>query len=236
MTKVIRKYLGVLAMLPFLIAPTISGAFEVPGFNGFAAGISITGASVHIDGESIDPEGTSVKGKSRESMGYPSVFGEARFNVANRLGLTIGLDFIPAKAEFVAESKEDTDLKATADGAATSGTSTVTGYLKNHTTLYIQPTVRITDMFSVYLSAGLTVARVEADAKLITSTNETKNDVIQGSRFGFGVMGQNDDGFFVKVEGNVVDLGSARFSTADSTRVIADTTAESVSVLFGKAF
>ena len=57
MTKVIRKYLGVLAALPFLLAPTISGAIEIPGYNGFALGIGYTGASLHTRGTETDPEG-----------------------------------------------------------------------------------------------------------------------------------------------------------------------------------
>ena len=57
MTKILRNYLGVLAALPFLLAPTISGAVEVPEFNGFALGIGLTGASVHTRGTETDPEG-----------------------------------------------------------------------------------------------------------------------------------------------------------------------------------
>ena len=56
MTKVISKYLGILAALPFLLAPTISGAIEIPGYNGFAVGIGLTGASLHIRGTETDAE------------------------------------------------------------------------------------------------------------------------------------------------------------------------------------
>ena len=69
MNKILRKYLGVLAAFPFLLAPTISGAFEVPGYNGFAVGIGLTGASVHTKGTETDPEGSIGTGTPKDSQG-----------------------------------------------------------------------------------------------------------------------------------------------------------------------
>jgi len=232
MTKGIRKYLGVLVALPFLLAPTISGAFE---FTGYAAGIGYSGAAVDIAGTETDPEGTKVTGKSDEALDYLSVFAEARFNVRDRLGLTVGLDFIPGSANFVTESKTDTDLTSTIDGT-NSGTSTVTGKMKNHATLYIQPTVKLTDVFSVYLSAGMSTMDVEANAQLVTSTDFTKTIASDGTHFGVGVMADLANGFFVKVEGNASDYDSVTFTTADSTTAKAELDEESVSLLLGKAF
>ena len=232
MTKVIRNYLGALAVLPFLLAPTISGAFELTGF---AVGVGFTGAAVEIVGTEKNPEGTSVSGKSLEEMQYPFVFGEARFNIRDRFGVTLGLDFIPGEADFVAESKADSDLDGTA-GTTTTGTSTVNGTMKNHTTLYIQPTLSLTDVFSVYLSAGYVAVQVEADAKLVTSTNFVKRQVTNGTRLGAGVMAQGANGFFVKLEANATDYDDVSFTTSESTTVSANTDTEGASLLIGKAF
>jgi opacity protein-like surface antigen len=237
MSRILKKYLGVLAALPFLLTPAISGAFELPGSPTFAAGIGLTGASVHTLGTETDPEGTTNDEKIYDSAAveYVSIFGEARFNIQDRFGVTVGLSVIPGEAEFVTETKPDQDLQDVATGLAT-GTSTVTGTISEHVTLYIQPTVRLTDMFSVYLTAGISTMDVEADATLVTSTNFTKSVSVDGTRYGVGVMAERADGLFIKIEGNASEYDNVSFTTSDSTVAKADIDEESISVLIGKAF
>ena len=234
MIKVIRKYLGVLAALPFLLAPTISGAFELPTF---AVGVGLTGAAVHVRGTETDPEGTKNPKKIYDSKGleYLSIFGEARFNVKDRLGLTLGLSVLPGDAEFVTESKPDTDLTSEAGGTNT-GTSTVKGNVSGHATLYIQPTVRVTDMFTVYLTAGVSRMDVEANAVLVTSTDFVKSVKSNGTHFGGGVMAEMGNGFFIKLEGLASDYDDVSYTTSDATTAKAELDSESVSFLLGKAF
>ena len=228
-----RKYLGVLAALPLLLTPTISGAFELPTF---AAGIGLTGSAVQVVGNESDPEGTkSGNILDNVALEHASIFGEVRFNVVDRLGLTVGVSVIPGDARFVTESKPDTDLTSHTAGTNT-GTSKVTGDIKNLASAYIQPTVRLTDMFSVYVTAGLTTMDVTADAQLVTSTNFNKTVSVEGTRFGAGVMAENADGFFIKLEGNAVDYDEFTFTTSDSTVAKVDVDEENVSLLFGKAF
>ena len=126
MTKILKKYLGVLAALPFLLASTISGAFEMPGF---AVGVGLTGASLHTRGTETDAEGIGGNGKVYDSttMQYPSMFGEVRFNIIDRFGLTLGASVIPGSAQFVSETKPDQDLTSTS-GGTTTGTSTVKSF------------------------------------------------------------------------------------------------------------
>ena len=237
MNKILRKYLGVLAALPFLLAPTISGAFEVPGYNGFAVGIGLTGASVHTRGTETDPEGLASTKKIYDSSAveYASIFGEVRFDLVDRLGLTLGVSVIPGSAQFVSESKPDSDLTTTAGGTNT-GTSTVKGSISGFQKIYIQPTVKLTDVFSVYLSAGMSTMDVEADASLVTSTDFKKSATSDGTHFGVGVMAEIANGFFMKVEGNASDYDSVSFTTSDSTVAKAELDEESVTLLLGKAF
>ena len=234
MSKILRKYLGVLAALSFLLTPTITGAFEVPTF---AVGVGLTGASVHTRGTETDPEGTKETKKIYDSAAveYVTVFGEARFDIIDRFGVTLGLSMIPGKSQFVAETKPDSDLTSKAGGTNT-GTSTVKGTMKNHMTIYIQPTVRLTDVFSVYLKAGASRMDVEADADLVTSTNFNKTESSNGTHIGVGVMADIANGFFIRVEGNASDYDSVSYTTADSTVAKAEIDAENVSLLVGKSF
>ena len=168
-------------------------------------------------------------------MEYPSIFGEVRFDIVDRLGLTLGASLIPGSAEFVKESKPDSDLTSVADGTNT-GTSTITGNISGFHKIYIQPTVRLTDVFSVYLTAGVSTMDVEGKAVLVTSTDFTKTIASEGTHFGVGVIAQIANGFFMKIEGNASDYDSVTFTTADSTTAKAELDEESVSLLIGKAF
>ena len=237
MTKVVRKYLGLLTALPFLLASTISGAFEVPGYNGVAIGIGLTGASLHTRGTETDPEGLKETKKVYDSKAveYPSIFGEVRFNIVDRLGLTLGASIIPGSAEFVKESKQDSDL-TDKDTAITVGTSTVKGSISNFAKIYIQPTVRLTDMFSVYLSAGMSSMDVEANAVLVTSTDFKTSATSHGTHLGVGIMADIQNGFFIKLEGNASDYDSVTYTTSDNTTAKVELDEESVSLLLGKAF
>ena len=238
MTKILKKYLGVLAALPFLLTPTISGAFEVPGYNGFAVGIGLTGASTHIRGTETDPEGTKNPKKIYDSKAveYASIFGEVRFSLADRFGLTLGASVIPGSADFVSESKPDQDLTSTSGGTST-GTSKVTGAISGFAKVYIQPTVRITDVFSVYLTAGMSTMDVDVDADLVTSTNFNKTATSDGTHFGAGIMAENANGFFMKVEGNASAYDSVSYTTSDSTVAkVSNLDEENVTLLIGKGF
>ena len=234
MTKVLKKYLGVLVALPFLLAPTISGAFELPTF---AVGFGLTGAAVEVQGQETDPEGT--KGANiidHVALEHVSLFGEARFNVVDRFGLTVGVNVIPGSAQFVTESKVDSDLKATADGAATTDTSKVTGKISELMKVYIQPTIRLTDMFSVYVTAGLTTMEITGDADLVTSTNFNKTLSVDGTSYGAGIMAEGANGFFLKLEGNAQEYDDVTFTTSDSTVAKVDVDEENITLLLGKAF
>lgn len=233
MTKVIRKYLGVLATLPFLLVPTISGAFE---FNGFAVGVGLSGHAVEVKGQETDPEGTKAATiTDNVALETASIFGEARFNLIDRLGITVGLSIIPGDHEFVTESKTDIDL-TTRTGGTNTGTSKITGKISNLMSAYIQPTVRLTDVFSVYATAGITRMDVEGDAQLVTSTNFNKTVEVDGTRVGAGVMADLANGFFVKLEGNVQDYDTFKFTTSDSNVATVNVEEQNVSLLIGKAF
>ena len=130
------------------------------------------------------------------------------------------------------------DIGGMGQGSPSSGTgtSTIKGNISGFQKIYIQPTVRLTDVFSVYLTAGLSTMDVEGDAVLVTSTDFKKTIESEGTHFGVGVMAQGANGFFIKLEGNASDYDSVSFTTADSTVAKAELDEESVSLLLGKAF
>ena len=142
---------------------------------------------------------------------------------------------VPGSADFVSESKPDQDLTSKSGGTST-GTSKVTGQISGFAKVYIQPTVRVTDVFSVYLTAGMSTMDVDVDADLVTSTNFNKTATSDGTHFGAGIMAENANGFFMKVEGNASAYDSVSYTTSDSTVAKAELDEESVTILLGKAF
>lgn len=217
MTKTIRNYIAALAALSFLMVPTIANA----DFLGYAMGVTVQGGAAEVKAFETDPEGTKIDGLAKEEVLFPSLFAEMRYGIHDRLSVAVGVDLLPASAEFVQESKADTDLTTKAGGTNT-GTSKVTGKFKNQVTLYIQPTLHVTDAQSVFVTAGISSADVEADADLVTSTNFSKDASIDGVRLGLGTTRTLDDGWFVKLEGYWTDYDSVTFTTSDSTKVEAN--------------
>ena len=217
MTKTIRNYVATLVALSFLMVPTLANA----EFLGYSMGITAQGGAAEVKAFETDPEGTKKDGLAKEEVIFPSLFAEIRYGLNDRLSVAVGLDLLPGSAEFVQESRVDTDL-IDKDSSANSGTSKVTGKFKNQVTLYIQPTLHITDAQSVFVTAGVSSADVEADADLVTSTNFSKDASIDGVRLGLGTMRTLDDGWFVKLEGYWTDYDGVKFTTSDSTTVEAN--------------
>tara|TARA_B100001996_G_scaffold335181_1_gene285743 strand:- start:97 stop:573 length:477 start_codon:yes stop_codon:yes gene_type:complete len=143
--------------------------------------------------------------------------------ISDSIAVTVGADYVPLDAEFVAEQKTDTDLvDKSAAGATNSGTKKVNAELQDHMTLYIQPTFILSDAQSIYLSLGYSKADVEADVDLVTSTDFTKSDSLDGIRVGIGTQKYLNDAFFVRLEAQYADYEEVSFTTSDSTKVTAE--------------
>ena len=232
MTKTIRNYIAALAALSFLMVPTIANA----DFLGYAMGVTVQGGAAEVKAFETDPEGTKKDGLAKEEVIFPSLFAEIRYGLNDRLSVAVGVDLLPGSAEFVQETKADTDL-IDKDSSANTGTSKVTGAISGFAKVYIQPTVRLTDVFSVYLTAGMSTMDVDVDADLVTSTNFNKTATSDGTHFGAGIMAENANGFFMKVEGNASAYDSVSYTTSDSTVAkVSNLDEENVTLLIGKGF
>ena len=126
MIKTIKSFFGVLAIMSvILINPTVSKA----DLGGLSVGATWTLAGIDTDGKETDPEGTIVNGGVSETAQIPSVFLQYTHVMDGNFAVTVGADYIPMSAEFVAESKADTDLTSIA-GGTTSGTKKLMLILK----------------------------------------------------------------------------------------------------------
>ena len=126
-------------------------------------------------------------------------------------------------------------MKAAGDGAATSGTNSGNVEVSGHTTLYLRPTVNISDTFSVFATYGVITADAESQIKSVSSTDKTVTQTIDGEKIGLGIR-RNGDAGFVQIELSETDYDPISATTSNSTRVTADIDTQAITLSLGKSF
>ena len=110
--------------------------------SGFALGITLSNNDLDtLMTDDIDSDGTITTTKAlTDSVTAGSIFAELTIGGSSGpLAVTFGVDFIPVDADLDKRSASQSSLKATADGAATTGTNTGKATIDDHITYYIQP-------------------------------------------------------------------------------------------------
>ena len=149
--------------------------------------------------------------------------------------MTVGLDWIPFDAEFDSRSTTQSSLKATADGAASSGTNKGTVDVTNHLTFYVQPGKELDNGMTVYLTAGYVRADVDKIVDSISSTNKTVSETIDGTKLGVGLK-KDLGGMFVKFDYSETDYDEISVITSNNTKVSGDIDNKALALSVGKSF
>ena len=201
-----------------------------------AAGLSLQYAGIDTNvTDDVDSNGTTDTSKDiSNNIGVPSLFFEATNNYGSR-SLTIGLDYIPLEAEFDSRSTTQSSLKASGDGAATSGTNKGSVNVSNHLTIYVQPGVQVNDDLTVFATAAYVTADAEAEVVSVSSTNKTVDKTLEGTKLGVGIKRNTNYGF-MKLEYAVTDYDPLSVTTSNSTKVTGDIDNTGITLSFGKAF
>ena len=149
--------------------------------------------------------------------------------------LSVGLDFIPFEAEFESRSTTQSSLKATADGAATSGTNKGTADVSKHLTFYLQPQKEIRDGLKVFGTVGY--IRADADSRLvsISSTDKDVSETLNGVKLGLGLKKETGFGF-VKLEYSETDYDDISATTSNNTKITADIDTEILALSVARSF
>tara|TARA_B100001989_G_scaffold240538_1_gene205686 strand:- start:1000 stop:1662 length:663 start_codon:yes stop_codon:yes gene_type:complete len=184
-----------------------------------SAGFTISSADVESAvKDDVDSNGTT---DTSRNLSNDVIFGSIFLERALNDNMSVGIDFIPFEAEFESRSTTQSSLKATGDGAATSGTNKGTADVSKHFTFYLQPQKEIRDGLKVFGTFGLVRADVESKVQSVSSTDKTVDQSLDGMKFGLGLKKETGIGF-VKLEYSQTDYDEISATTSNNTKVTAD--------------
>ena len=228
MNKLIKKSAATL-----LLASVAMPAFA----DNYNLGVSGAWAYLDADGKETKSNlaGTSFSKSATEqaNFGFASIFAEYSKTYSPTTELVFGLDYVPFKGEIDARSKSDTDL-VTGD-APTTGTNRIKVELKNHATLYVQPTYKINNDSSWFFKLGYAQADVQASGASVASTID-KKDTMSGPVVGLGVQQNINKDFFVRFEANYTDYDEVSYTNTGGAKVTAEPTMYSAKISLAKRF
>ena len=168
----------------FIIAITML-AFSSASYAEMKYGVS--GALTFIDASGTETEGGEKNSDDAENIvAIPSIFAEYAFSDT----ISVGLDYIPLKADVSDKTKKRTDTETSVTGTATttstSRTQSAQAELENHVTLYANYYLDN----GVYLKGGVANVTLNTDESLGTGSKYGNVDIM-GVVLGFGVDSGN---------------------------------------------
>ena len=193
--------------------------FATTSYAQVSVGFTVSSADVESTvTDDIDNNGST---DTTKDLSNDVIFGSVFLERAISDNMSIGVDFIPFEAEFESRSTTQSSLKATADGAATSGTNKGTADVSRHLTFYLQPQKEIRDGLKVFGTLGLVKADVESTVQSVSSTNKTVEQSLDGMKLGLGLKRETGFGF-IKLEYSQTDYDDISATTSNNTKVTAD--------------
>ena len=167
-----------------LLATSTSLMAQTKSFEGPSIGIFAGAIGAEADG-SVTGTATNGSGSLGKVSGIAGV--DLAYGFAGG-ALAVGATYVPMKAKFGSGSGNDT----------TSGTS-ITGELKNHYTIYIQPT------YVVNKDSALFAKVLYAHADIKTTNTASASSDVDGWGGGVGLKTFLTPTTFIQVEGNYTD-------------------------------
>ena len=188
-----------------LIAISSLSSFAYAG--SFGIGVSGNIASVSADGTETEATNTgtdnSVKSATAgNSFAFGSVFAEYNFGDSERF--TLGVDYIPGKADVNSKTLSRTDASQGAYTAQDTGTVKANAEISDHITYYAELGI----VGGVYVKYGF--SQVDIDVKQTNSTGygTYPDKTLDAHTFGLGYKGGFGTNGFYKIEGFYSDYDS----------------------------
>ena len=221
--------------LKTLLATTIlATSFSTAAFSQISVGISA--AYGNFDGEARETNGTAKAAKSGDAdFPFASIFAEYNTTLDKSWKLAIGLDYIPLSTEIEAMTRTSTSQNA---GTTTgSGNTTAKMELKNHATLYIQPSYMIDQTLSVFGKVGYSHADLDITASnAATGSSLNKKDTLEGYLVGVGIQNNISKTAFVRLEANYTDYDTVNYTNSTGTKFTGDGKLMAAKVSIGTSF
>lgn len=160
---------------------------------------------------------------------FGSIFIEREINFASA-GITLGLDYIPVSAE-VETIKGTTTTNAKVE-------------VSNVWTVYVQPTKKLNDGFSIFAKVGYTSGDLEVkDVRQVAgasyntaNTTLSSSKTLEGPVVGLGFNKDFSNTMFVRFEVSYTDFDEVRATNSNSTVLKAQPELLTAAISFGKKF
>ena len=218
-----------------LLATTIlATSFSTAALSQISVGISA--AYGNFDGEATETNVTAKAAKSGDAdFPFASIFAEYSKTLDKSWKLAIGLDYIPLETEIESMTRNSTSKNA---GAAVGDGNTIAKMeLKNHATLYIQPSYMIDQTLSVFGKVGYSQADLNITASnAATGSTLNKKDTLEGYLVGIGIQNNISKTAFVRLEGNYTDYNTVNYTNSTGTKFAGDGKLMAAKISIGTSF
>ena len=205
---------------------------------GLSLGITVGSHSLdQAADEDVDSNGTvDAKHSRSDSFKVPAITASYTKDLAGMMSITVGAEYVPVSASLSTAVNTDTDSTDKDSDIDRAATNRVKATLDNHLTVFVQPTVNISDSLSVFGTVGYSEASVDVQGQTQTSTAKNFSPTLEGIRLGLGARYYVQDGIFVQLEGYQVDYDTISGTTSDSTKVTVDADDQVVQMTIGTTF
>lgn len=209
--------------------------------------IGLSGAYGNFEASGSQTKDGVTKNESSDAdFPFASIFFEYNKTMSKEWDIAFGLDYIPFRTQIEDGSVADTggDLTGIVAGAypqaanaARSGTKSATLELKNHATIYIQPSYNLGNGLSLFGKVGYSHADLEISSiNTATGSSMNKKDDLEGYLVGIGVQKNIDKTMFVRFEANYTDYDTVSYTNSSGTVFSADPELWTAKISIGKSF
>jgi opacity protein-like surface antigen len=199
--------------------------------------IGLSGAYGNFEASGSETNGGVKKDRTGDAdFPFASIFVEYNKTMSKEWDVAFGLDYIPFSAEIDDRSGADVggDLN---NGTTTQGTKSATLDLKNHTTLYIQPSYNLGNGLAVFGKVGYSHADLKINSRnTATGSSLNKDDTLEGYLAGIGIQKNIDKTMFVRFEANYTDYDTVTYTNSTGTIFTADPEMWTAKISIGKSF
>ena len=187
--------------------------------------------------EDVDANGTvDAKHSRSDSFTVPALTASYTKDLAGMMSLTVGAEYVPVKATLSTAVNTDTDSTDKASAIDEAVTNRIKATLDNHLTVFVQPTVNVSDTLKVFGTVGYSEADVEVQGQTQASTAKNYSLTLEGIRLGLGARYYVQDGVFLQLEGYQVDYDTISGTTSDDTKVTVDADDQVLQLTIGTTF
>ena len=187
--------------------------------------------------EDVDANGSvDAKHSRSDSFQVPALTASYTKDLVGMMSLTVGAEYVPVSATLSSAINTDTDSTDKDSDIDRAVTNRVKAKLDNHLTIFIQPTVNVSDTLKVFGTVGYSEADVEVQGQTQTSTAKNYSPTLEGIRLGLGARYYVQDGVFLQLEGYQVDYDTISGTTSDDTKVTVDADDQVIQLTIGTTF